>query len=88
LPPDPCPDAQCPVSPFSSVAPVQHRDLLAAVRSCVPASAVRCIPPGNRLRERVRLALALVLRLPAHRVQEPVPEAQRGVQGSVTFRVG
>jgi len=66
---------------------VQHRDRPAAVRYYVPASAGRCIRLGSRPLARVRLALALVHRLPAHRVQEPVPEAQRGVQGSVTFRV-
>ena len=86
---DPFPDVRCRVSQFSSVAPVQRRDRPAAVRHYVPASAGQCIQPGNRLPARVRLALVPVLHLPAHRVQELVPAAQRlGVQGSVTFRVG
>lgn len=81
------PDVQCPASPFFSDAPVQLQERQAAAPCCDPVSVGRCILPDNRRRERVRLVLVPVLHLQAHRVQERVPAAQRGVPDSVTFRV-
>lgn len=84
----PHPDVLCPASQFFNVARLWRAELQERrARRCVPASVVRCIPPGPRLRERALSVWDLPYRLRGLPVPAAVQVAlQRAVPDSAMFR--